>query len=57
MAEGSDYTTIAGFVLWRLGHIPEANEAFEWEGWRFVVAALEGHRIETITAHPVAEQT
>lgn len=57
MAEGSDYTTIAGFILWRLGHIPEANEAFEWEGWRFVVAALEGHRIETITAHPVAEQT
>jgi CBS domain containing-hemolysin-like protein len=56
MAEGSDYVTIAGFVLWRLGHIPEANEAFEWEDWRFVITALEGHRIETITAHPVAEQ-
>jgi CBS domain containing-hemolysin-like protein len=52
LAENGEYTTVAGFVLWRLGHIPQANEAFEWEGWRFVVVTLDGHRIETIVAHP-----
>jgi CBS domain containing-hemolysin-like protein len=52
MVEHGEYTTVAGFVLWRLGHIPQANEVFEWEGWRFVVVALDGHRIETVVAHP-----
>jgi putative hemolysin len=56
LAENGEYTTVAGFVLWRLGHIPQANEAFEWEGWRFVVVALDGHRIETIVAQQIPEQ-
>jgi CBS domain containing-hemolysin-like protein len=56
MAEGSDYATMAGFVLWRLGHIPQPGESFDWEGWRFVVTAVEGRRIETVIANPIAEQ-
>jgi len=56
MAEGGNYTTIAGFLLWKLGHVPQANEAFDWDGWRFVAAALQGHRIETVTAHPISGQ-
>jgi CBS domain containing-hemolysin-like protein len=56
LAENGEYTTVAGFVLWRLGHIPQANEAFEWEGWRFVVVTLDGHRIETIVAQQIPEQ-
>lgn len=50
MVESGDFTTIAGFVLWRLGRVPEAEESFDWEGWRFTVAALVGHRIETVIA-------
>jgi len=46
------YTTLAGFVLWKFGHIPKINESFEWDGWRFVVAALEGSRIEVVIAQP-----
>jgi CBS domain containing-hemolysin-like protein len=57
LAENEEYTTVAGFVLWQLGHIPQVNEAFEWEGWRFVVMALDGHRIETIIAQPIPDQT
>ena len=49
----SDYTTIAGFVLWRLGHVPEVGETFEWEGWRFAVTAMAKRRIETVTAQPL----
>jgi len=57
LVEGSHYTTIAGFLLWKFGHVPEANESFEWQGWRFVAAALQGHRIETVTAHPLSAQS
>lgn len=56
MMEGGGYTTVAGFVLWRLGHIPAENETFEWEGWRFTVIAMQGHRVETVLATPSSEQ-
>lgn len=53
MGNGSDFTTVAGFVLWRLGRIPKADEAFDWEGWRFVVLNLDGHRIDRVLVSPI----
>ena len=53
MAEDGDFTTVAGFVLAQLGHIPEQGDSFEWGGWRFVVAKLQGYRIEIVVASPV----
>lgn len=50
MVGSGEYTTIAGFVLSRLGYIPEVDESFEWDGWRFKVVHLEGRRLATITA-------
>jgi CBS domain containing-hemolysin-like protein len=43
-----EYETLAGFVLDRLGHIPEAGEAFEHEGWTLTVLALDGHRVASV---------
>lgn len=54
LAVAGDYSTVAGFVLWRLGHVPQQGESFEWQGWRFTVAELAGHRIETVVVAPVA---
>ena len=53
MQTDGDYTTLAGFVLDRLGHLPESGEAFELEGWRFEVENLDGHRIGKVVAVPV----
>lgn len=50
LLENGDDTTIAGFVLQQLGRIPEQNETFDWDGWRFVVLKMNGHRIETVVA-------
>lgn len=47
-----DYTTLAGFVVTRFGHLPQEGEAFSWEGWRFEVAGLDGHRVEKVLAIP-----
>jgi putative hemolysin len=54
MAQGGNYTTVAGFVTWRLGHIPDMNERFEWEGWEFIVERMDGHRIDAVLARPVS---
>jgi putative hemolysin len=41
-----EYTTLAGFVLSQLGHIPVPGETFDWQGWRFEVVDLDGRRID-----------
>jgi putative hemolysin len=48
MNESRDFTTVAGFMLLHLGHLPVAGEAFEWEGWRFEVVDLDGRRIDKV---------
>ncbi|HEY0178549.1 MAG TPA: hemolysin family protein [Dokdonella sp.] len=51
--EARDFNTAAGFVLQQLGRIPGAGEHVDWEGWRFGVVEMDGHRIDTIAAAPV----
>ena len=45
-----EYTTLAGFVLTQLGHIPVPGEAFDWHNWRFEVVDLDGRRIDKVLA-------
>jgi CBS domain containing-hemolysin-like protein len=47
MPEG-DYETLAGFVLDRLGRIPDAGDRFEHDEWEIEVVALEGRRVATV---------
>jgi putative hemolysin len=41
----SGFETVAGFILWRLGHIPAAGEKVEHNGRRFTVLSTERNRI------------
>lgn len=45
-----EYTTLAGFVLSQLGHIPVPGETFDWRNWRFEVVDLDGRRIDKVLA-------
>jgi putative hemolysin len=45
-----EYTTLAGFVLFQLGHIPVPGETFDWREWRFEVVDLDGRRIDKVLA-------
>ncbi len=48
-----EYETVAGFVLDRLGRIPEGGEVVEHDGWELRVAAVEGVRItEVVVREP-----
>lgn len=48
------YTTLAGFLLAQLQHIPRTGEHLETEGWRFEVVDLDGRRIDKVLASRVA---
>ena len=40
-----DYETLAGFVLYQLGHIPAKGESFHWGPWRVTVKEVQQHRV------------
>ena len=42
------FETLAGFILARLQRIPNAGEAFEYEGHRYKIEEMEGHRIAKV---------
>ena len=42
------FETLAGFVLARLQKIPAVGEAFDYDGHRFTVEEMEGHRIAKV---------
>ncbi len=50
-----EYTTLAGFVLSQLGHIPVPGETFDWQDWRFEVVDLDGRRIDKVLVMTRAE--
>ena len=48
MRSGDDYSTLAGFVLAELGHLPVTTENFRWRGLRFEVVDMDGRRIDKL---------
>ncbi|WP_225770275.1 hemolysin family protein [Inquilinus sp. Marseille-Q2685] len=47
-SEDGDYQTLAGFVLWHLGHLPKVAESFVENGVRYEVLDLDGNRIDKV---------
>jgi CBS domain containing-hemolysin-like protein len=47
--------TLAGFVLMRLGHIPEAGESILYDGRRLTVVEMDKRRIGKIRVEPMVE--
>ena len=48
LPDNSGFETVAGFMLWRLGHIPAAGEKVEDNGRRFTVVSAERNRIARV---------
>ena len=53
LPQDEGFETLAGFLLSRLQKMPTGGEAFDYEGRRFVVEEMEGHRIATVRIEPV----
>jgi CBS domain containing-hemolysin-like protein len=59
LPSAAGFETLAGFILARLQRIPKLHDHFEYEGRRYTVEELEGHRIARVriekTAHTEGE--
>jgi putative hemolysin len=53
--EDGDYETVAGFVISRLGRIPDPGDTVEVEGAVLEVTDMVGPRITQLALHPVAQ--
>ena len=45
-----DYSTVAGFALSVLKHIPETGESFRYDGWAFEIVDMDGRKIDKLIA-------
>ena len=45
-----DYSTVAGFALSVLKHIPDTGESFTIDGWKFEVVDMDGRKIDKLLA-------
>jgi len=48
------FETIAGYMLFKLGHIPQPGELVEFAGRRFTVVTMERNRIATVRIEKIA---
>ncbi len=50
MREGAakGYGTLAGFMMDRLGRVPEGGEDVDWRGFRFTVTRVARHRVRSV---------
>jgi putative hemolysin len=46
--EGRGFSTIAGLILDRLGHIPSIGDKADWDGLRLEVVDMDGQRIDRV---------
>src|SRR5258706_2885886 len=53
LPQDEGFETLAGFILSRLQKMPEGGEELDYEGRRFVVEKMDGHRIATVRIEPV----
>jgi putative hemolysin len=47
------FETLGGFVMARLQRIPRRGDSFEYQGHRFTVLQMDGHRIAEVKIEPV----
>jgi putative hemolysin len=45
-----DFSTVAGFALSVLKHLPETGETFRYDGWSFEIVDMDGRKIDKLIA-------
>lgn len=46
-----DFATVSGLIHRQLGRLPKVADGVVWQGWRFEVVDLDGHRIDKVLAY------
>lgn len=50
------FETLAGFVLAKLQRIPRSGDSFEFDGRRYTVVGMDGHRVDSVKIDVVQPQ-
>jgi len=50
LPDDRDYSTVAGFALSVLKHLPDTGETFKHDGWKFEIVDLDGRKIDKLIA-------
>jgi putative hemolysin len=53
LPEERDYSTVAGFALSILKHLPEVGERFSYRGWQFEISDMDGRKIDKLLASEI----
>jgi len=53
-SEDADYSTLAGFILYKLSEIPKAGDHLESEGYRFEVVDMDKSKIDKVLISKLA---
>ncbi|MFZ3262817.1 MAG: hemolysin family protein [Terriglobales bacterium] len=53
LPQDEGFETLAGFVLSRLQKMPKGGESFEYQGRRFVIERMDGHRVALVRIEPI----
>ena len=49
------FDTIAGFILYKLKHIPKTGELVTWRGFQFEIVDMDGHRIDKVIVKEIED--
>ena len=55
--ERDNYQTVGGFVMMRLGHIPQTTDQFRWGGLRFEVLDMDERRVDKVLVSQVKPES
>ncbi|MEI8312012.1 MAG: hemolysin family protein [Verrucomicrobiota bacterium] len=50
------FSTLGGFILFCIGHIPREGEKFQWDGFEFEIIDMDRQRIDKVLVTPRAPQ-
>ena len=50
-----EYHTLAGFLLWELGHLPVIGERLDWKNLRFEIVDMDGRRIDRVLISRISD--
>ncbi len=57
LPQDEGFETLAGFVLSRLQKMPKGGESFEYQGRRFTIERMDGHRVALVRIEPLKTET
>lgn len=46
--ENEEYSTLSGYLMWHLGHVPHDGESLQVDDLRFEVLTMDGHKIDKV---------